>query len=149
MTYNWEYLQEFSPSDYFGFVYIIENTLNNKKYIGKKYFWYDRKKKLTKKELNEHTGKGRPPKFKRVIIESDWKDYYGSNKYLKEDIKNNGLQHFKRTIVRLCTNKKELTYWETKLQFVYSVLECPEEWYNDNILGKFYSSDLNETTTVS
>ena len=49
----------------------------------------------------------------------------------------------------LCKNKKELTYWETKLQFVYSVLEHSEEWYNDNILGKFYSSDLNERTTVS
>ena len=63
--------------------------------------------------------------------------------------KNSGKQNFKRTIVMLCKNKKELTYWETKLQFVYSVLEHSEEWYNDNILGKFYSSDLNERTTVS
>ena len=40
MICDWEYNERFSSNDYFGFVYIIENKINNKKYVGKKYFWY-------------------------------------------------------------------------------------------------------------
>jgi hypothetical protein len=149
MTYSWDYSEEFSPDDYLGFVYIIENKLNNKKYIGKKYFRYKRKKKKTKKELAETKGKGRPSLFNEVITESDWENYYGSNKQLKEDLKKLGPQNFTRTIIKLCKTKKELTYWETKYIFVNSCLEQPEKWYNDTILGKFYSCDLNERTTAS
>jgi hypothetical protein len=145
---HWIHEQGFSPNDYFGFVYIIENKTNNRKYIGKKYFWYKKKKKKTKKELAETKGKGRPSLFTEIIVETDWKTYAGSNKYLKEDIKTLGENNFTYTIVKLCKNKKELTYWETKFQFVYSVLEKSNEWYNDNILGKFYSSDLYERETA-
>jgi hypothetical protein len=149
MTCDWEYSEEFSPNDYFGFVYVIENLINNKKYIGKKVFWYNKKKKKTKKQLNEETGRGRRSLHEIIQSESDWKTYYGSNKFLKEDIKLYGYENFKRTIIKLCKTKKELTYWETKNQFVFSVLENPQEWYNDNILGKFYSFDLNEGKTTS
>jgi hypothetical protein len=145
---HWIHEQGFSPNDYFGFVYIIENKTNNRKYIGKKYFWYKKKKKKTKKELAETKGKGRPSLFTEIIVETDWKTYAGSNKYLKEDIKNLDKNNFTYTIVKLCKTKKELTYWETKFQFVYSVLENSNEWYNDNILGKFYSSDLYERETT-
>ena len=82
-------------------------------------------------------------KRKRTIVkESDWKTYYGSSNILKEELKQHGKDKFKREIIKLCTNKKELTYWETKLQFSYGVLEKPDEYYNDNILGKFFTRDL-------
>jgi hypothetical protein len=68
--------------------------------------------------------------------------YYGSSNILKEELKQHGKDKFKREIIKLCTNKKELTYWETKLQFAYGVLEKPDEYYNDNILGKFFTRDL-------
>ena len=128
----WLYPQEFNIEDYFGFVYVITNTLTNKKYIGKKFF---------------HHTKKLPPlkgmKRKRTIVkESDWKTYYGSSNILKEELKQHGKDKFKREIIKLCTNKKELTYWETKLQFAYGVLEKPDEYYNDNILGKFFTRDL-------
>ncbi len=35
-----------------------------------------------------------------------------------------------------------LTYLECKYLFQYEVLEKPDEWINDNILGKFYSKDF-------
>lgn len=128
----WLYPQEFNVEDYFGFVYVITNTLTNKKYIGKKFF---------------HHTKKLPPlkgmKRKRTIVkESDWETYYGSSNILKEELKQHGKDKFKREIIKLCTNKKELTYWETKLQFSCGVLEKPDEYYNDNILGKFFTRDL-------
>ena len=149
MICDWEYNERFSSNDYFGFVYIIENKINIKKYVGKKYFWYKKKKKKTKKELAENKGKGRPSLFNEVIVETDWRTYYGSNKQLKEDIKQNGYEHFTRTILKLCKTKKELTYWETKYIFVYSCLEQPEHWYNDTALGKFFSCDLYENKPIS
>lgn len=128
----WLYSEEFNVEDYFGFVYIITNTQTNKKYIGKKIF--------------NHT-KRLPPlkgmKRKRTVVkESDWMTYYGSNDLLKEEIKQYGKEIFQREIVKLCRTKKELTYWETKLQFYYGVLEKPDEFYNSNILGKFFTRDL-------
>ena len=39
-------------------------------------------------------------------------------------------------------NKKLLTYYETQMQFVHQVLEKPDEYFNDNVLGKFYTKDF-------
>ena len=39
---------------------------------------------------------------------------------------------------------KLLTYFETKYQMVYQVLEKPDEFFNDNILGKFYTKDFQD-----
>jgi hypothetical protein len=128
----WLYSQEFNIEDYFGFVYIITNLETNKKYIGKKFFHHTKKLPPLKGMKRKRT----------VIKESDWQSYYGSSNILKEELKQHGKDKFKREIIKLCTNKKELTYWETKLQFAYGVLEKPDEWYNDNILGKFFTRDL-------
>ena len=40
--------------------------------------------------------------------------------------------------------KNQLTYFEIKYQMIYQVLEKPDEFFNDNILGKFFTKDLNE-----
>ena len=56
------------PEGTFGFIYEIINTINNKKYIGKKQMV----RKIKRKPL-----KGK--KRKRIdFIESDWKTYTGS-----------------------------------------------------------------------
>lgn len=138
----WLYKENYNINDYLGFVYIIENTQNNKKYIGKKFFFLNTKQKIGKKALALIEGKGRRPKTKTITKESDWESYYGSNEVLKEDIKTFGKDVFKREILRLCKGKKELTYWEVKYQFIYEVLEKPNEFYNSNILGSFYTKDL-------
>lgn len=35
---HWEIFEDFNPVDYYGFIYLIENTVNGRKYIGKKSF---------------------------------------------------------------------------------------------------------------
>tara|TARA_R110002020_G_scaffold99325_2_gene235825 strand:+ start:1063 stop:1518 length:456 start_codon:yes stop_codon:yes gene_type:complete len=129
-----------------GFVYRIDHLPSNKSYIGKKFLVFTRKQKLGKKELKLFEGqKGRPPKFKIVSKESDWKTYWSSNKQLLELVKNEPKENFKRTILHFATSKKELTYFETKYQFLYEVLEKPNEFFNDNILGKFFTRDFGDT----
>ena len=95
------------------------------------------KKKLGKKEKALWEGKGRPPIFKRVQKESDWKTYYGSHAFIKDANK----EDLERKILQIAFNKKELTYLECKYQFVLEVLEN-KLYLNDNILGKFYDRDF-------
>ena len=133
------------PKQVMGFVYIINHIPSNKSYVGKKFLVFTRKQKLGKKELKIFEGqKGRPPKFKIVSKESDWKTYWSSNKQLVELVKNEPKENFERIILRFATSKKELTYFETKYQFVYEVLEKPDEFFNDNILGKFFTRDFGD-----
>ena len=126
------------PEGVFGFIYQTTHIPTGKKYIGKKSLMYNRKKKLTKKELLEYAGKkGRTPTHIRVQKESDWKTYYGSHSFIKESNK----EDLERKILQLAFNKKELTYLECKWQFVLEVLET-NKYLNDNILGKFYDRDF-------
>ena len=108
--------------DHFGFVYMITNLTDMRKYIGRKYFYTIRKQK----------GKAR-----RVRKISDWKDYYGSSDELKEDIEKTGKNHFKRMILSLHKTKGDVNYNEVKEQFINNVLE-DDTFYNSNINGKWH-----------
>jgi hypothetical protein len=130
------------PKDTFGFIYIVKNNDTNKSYIGKKVLYHNKKVKLGKKEVAELTGVGRKPTTKIVTKESDWETYYGSNKEVMQLIKDGKQDLFTRTIIKLAPNKKLLTYYETQALFTYKVLEHPESFYNDNILGKFFTKDF-------
>ena len=59
-----------------------------------------------------------------------------------ELIKSEPAENWERQILESAPNKKLLTYYETKYQMVYQVLEKPDEFWNDNILGKFYTKDF-------
>ncbi len=115
-----------------GFVYIITNDTNNKKYIGKKSFWTRRKDKKT----------GR-----RKTKESDWKNYFGSCDELKDDVKLLGKNKFKREILYLCPHKKSMSYYETYEQFKRNVL-MDDDYYNTNIEGRFFVSEKNNIYDV-
>ena len=109
--------------EYWGFVYLITNLINNKKYVGKKQFRF-------KKSLPPLKGKKR----KRIKwVDSDWKEYWGSNDELKEDVKKYGEENFKREILHLCKNKTECSYFEAKEQFERDVL-LKEDYYNNWIM---------------
>ena len=136
-------IEDFPPST-FGFIYRVIHIPSGKIYIGKKVLKFTRKAKLTKKDLAMYEGvQGRKPSFKKVVKESDWKTYWGSNKTLLELFKTEPKENFKREILTLSPNKKLLTYEETKALFIYEVIEKPKEFFNDNILGKFFTKDFD------
>jgi hypothetical protein len=116
---------------YYGFVYLITNLANDRKYVGRKYFWSFTKKK----------GQNR-----RTKSESDWKNYYGSCPELKEDIKKYGKENFQRIILSLHTTKGQCNYEETRQLFLNNVLtesltEGVPAYYNSNILGRYMRKD--------
>jgi len=116
---KFELPEEFNPDIWYGFVYIITNRATNKKYVGKKFFWSKKTLPITK------TRKRR----KRLLVESDWRTYYGSNKHLVEDVKTQGEDMFYREILHLCKSKGECSYRETKEQFDREVL-LTDDYYN-------------------
>lgn len=128
-----EFTEEMIPDDAVGFVYQMDVILDGerKSYIGKKNFFADVKTKLSKKALP--TDK-RLKTYKRVrkIV---YQNYYSSNEKLKAAHKA-GVQ-IKRTILKICYSKTELSYQEVKYQFMCEVLE-KDFWLNANILGRFY-----------
>jgi hypothetical protein len=130
------------PENTYGFVYIVTHTPTNKSYIGKKVLYHNKKTKLGKKEIATQTGPGRKPITKIVTKESDWKTYYGSEIEIKKLLAEGKHNEFERVILKLVDNKKLLTYFEVKHQFIYEVLEHPNDWFNNNILGKFFSKDF-------
>jgi hypothetical protein len=142
MENKWSYSEEFDPQDYFGFVYKITNLTNSKFYIGKKYFYHTSNVKLGKKELAAlPVTRGRKSTTKQVIKESDWMSYWGSSKELQQDVKELGAEMFECIILKLCKDKKELTYYELHYQCTNECLLSYNS-YNDNILGKFFRKDL-------
>ena len=123
MTQNWIYIDPIHPEEWVGFVYIIKNKTNGRIYIGKKVFWNNTKKKLTKTEIAEQTGPGRKPTHKVVTKESNWLTYWGSNKELLEDVKRLGPDNFERKVLKLCKTKKQLTYYELHF-FKIDIKQC-------------------------
>ena len=104
------------PEKAIGFVYLITNTQNNKKYIGKKIFHFS---KTIQKNL----------KKKKVKVESDWKTYNGSNDDLNNDIKLNNPE-LKKEIIEICYSKSSLSYIEAYHQFTNNVL-IDSTYYNN------------------
>ena len=120
-----------TPEEFQGFVYMITDLNNGKKYIGKKFFW--KPKTLPKTKTRKRRVKTR--------VESDWRQYYGSSAEVKTLVENNGADSFKREILRLCKTKGECSYYEAKLQFEYDVL-LRDDFYNEFIGCKIHSKHL-------
>lgn len=127
------------PTDAVGFIYCITFS-NGKKYIGKKNLYTTRKKHFGKKQLALITDK-RLKTYELITKESDWKTYNGSQKDVKLVLKNKETVISKKEILYICNSLKKLTYFELKALIVEGCLE-KEEYYNDNILGKFFRSEI-------
>tara|TARA_R100001594_G_scaffold110437_2_gene145170 strand:+ start:145 stop:1023 length:879 start_codon:yes stop_codon:yes gene_type:complete len=113
------------PEKYFGFVYIITNKKNHRKYIGCKQYWQMRHRKRYKP--------------------SNWKVYISSSKELCTDIEKIGKRNFKFEIIQEYETKRGLHYYEQYYQMKYHVLTAvlegtdQKEYYNKNVGGiRFY-----------
>ena len=107
---QWTYkgkLIETLPDDCEAFVYLITNTTNNKKYIGKK---------LAKFKKTRPPLKGKKNK-RRSKVESDWKDYWGSSDHLQQDVQELGEDKFTREILYYCESRVIASYLEAREQF--------------------------------
>jgi hypothetical protein len=112
----------------FGFVYLIENLITSKKYIGRKYF-----SKAGYKQVNG--------KRKKIRKTSDWETYYGSNETLKKEVAELGAHNFRRTILYLCKSRSECSYFETREIFTRDAL-LSENYYNDWVSAKIRKAHL-------
>ena len=122
----------FTPVGLAGYVYLIVNTLTQRKYIGRKVFWSKNRRKVKGKK-----------KRKLVVTESNWRYYTGSSDDLKADIEKYGRAVFRFEILEVFKTRAETNYAETKALFVndvlYSRLPSGEfEFYNTCIGGKWY-----------
>jgi serine/threonine protein kinase len=137
------------PAGTYGFIYEVKHIPTGRKYIGKKVLYFERNKRLGIRELENLKAErkaagigGRTPAKKKVVTESDWKTYYGSQVEIKELVRKGKIEDFQRSILQYVPNKKQLTYFETKYLFIKGVLEDTNDYINDNILGKFYRKDF-------
>jgi hypothetical protein len=117
------------PDWYFGFLYLIYNKKNGRKYIGKKQY--------------KRYSKSKP------IGYTDWKSYTGSSKYLNQDINKMGLSNFKFVMIRQFETRGGLTYYEANAQHKMDVMTSridgleEREYYNANIMGiKFVTKEV-------
>jgi hypothetical protein len=137
---TWLYLNqpvEQLPQDCVGFVYIITNLTNNRKYIGKKLAKFSRTTQKTVK-LKNGTKKKRKVRSK---VDSDWQDYYGSSPELSKDVELLGKDQFRREILYYCRSKSECSYIEAREQFSRRVLES-KDWYNGHIQVRVHGSHI-------
>lgn len=137
---SWYYdnqLVEELSEDCIGFVYIITNLTNDRKYIGKKLAKFS---KTTYKTVKLKNGNKKRKKI-RGKIESDWREYYGSSEELTRDVTALGKDQFRRDILHYCKSKAECSYIEAKEQFSRKVLES-KEYYNGQISVRVHGSHI-------
>jgi len=125
------------PEDCAGFVYLITNCVSGRKYIGKKLAKF---KKTTTRTVKYKNGNKRKKKI-RSQVDSDWREYYGSNLELIEDVKTLGPANFTREILYFCRSRAECSYVEAREQFSRRVLES-EQYYNGHIQVRVHGSHI-------
>ena len=137
---SWTYqntIIETLPDDCVGFVYLITNTISGRMYIGKKLAKFA---KTTYKIVKLKNGTKKKKKI-RSKIDSDWRDYYGSNLELNVDVLKLGKENFTREILYYCTSKAQCSYIEAREQFSRKVLES-KDYYNGQISVRVHGSHI-------
>ena len=120
--------EDFNEPKALGFVYLITNTTNGRKYIGKKLLTFASTKQVKGKK-------------KRIRVASDWMIYYGSSDEVKADVALFGEESFTREILHVCLTKGETNYLELREQMDRRVLET-NEYYNGQVQARIHKGHL-------
>lgn len=137
MTYENPWIYKNKPfletdvGDYIGFVYLITEISTGRKYIGKKIFF----NKISKPPLKGKTRRRIAKKY------SDWQTYYSSSDEIKAIVAEHGSSDYKREIIRLCSSKAEMAYFETKEIFARDAL-LKEEYINKWVSSRIQRNQL-------
>ena len=137
---SWYYqnaIVEEISDEFIGFVYCITNSITGRKYIGKKLSKFS---KTTYKTVKLKNGNKKKKKI-RSKIDSDWREYYGSNDQLNKDVEQLGADNFHREILYYCTSKAECSYIEAREQFSRRVLES-DDYYNGHIQVRVHGNHI-------
>jgi hypothetical protein len=120
---------------HFGYVYLIENLITGRKYVGRKYFTCAGYKQVNGKK-------------KKIRKTSDWETYWGSNETLKREVTELGEHNFRRTILHLCKSKSECSYFETYEIFSRHAL-LDSVYYNDWVSAKVRRAHLKNLQIIA
>jgi len=115
-------------SNLYGFVYLIENLVTGKKYIGRKYF--------TRSATKQVNGKK-----KKIRKDSGWLDYWSSSEEVKADVLKYGKENFRRTILHLCETRASCSYLETYEIFKRDAL-LDDNYYNSWVSCKIHKAHV-------
>ena len=131
------------PDTCVGFVYLITNLTNDRKYIGKKLA------KFSKTKIKTITLKSGEKKKKKIKskVDSDWLEYYGSSIELSLDVSTLGQDKFKREILYFCSSKAASSYLEAKEQMLRNVLES-NDYYNNNIMIRVHGNHIRDKALI-
>jgi hypothetical protein len=125
------------PDDVVGFVYLITNTLTGRKYIGKKLTKFS---KTSYKIVKQKNGTKKRKRIKSKI-DSDWREYFGSNIELLKDVEELGSENFTREILYYCGSKALCSYIEAREQFTRCVLES-DDYYNGHVQVRVHKNHI-------
>lgn len=122
------------PEKQVGFIYRITRLDTGRQYIGKKLLQFKRTKQV----------KGVK---KKMMVESDWKTYFGSNQTLKDEVALLGTNKFKREIIKFCYSKSECNYEETRYIMEERAMFSDDyynEWFSCKITKKHVMSAVKK-----
>lgn len=120
---DWIFDDSIDPLVFEGFVYLITHLPSGRLYVGKKSVWQRRRGKKK--------------------AEAKWRDYWSSSTYVKELVKRDGKEAFRREVLHWCLTKTDLSYMEVEEQISRDVLRAigsdGERLYlNRNIMNRFF-----------
>lgn len=117
-THNGETVHQL-PEGTEAFVYIIQNNVDGRKYVGKKLAKFRKSRPPLRGKKNR----------RRYSVDSDWQDYWGSSEELQADVIALGPENFSREILYFCPTRGSASYLEMVEQVKRKVLEN-DNYYN-------------------
>ena len=121
------------PDDVLGFVYIIEDTVTGEKYIGQKRMRKPKTLPVTKSRKRRV----------RTVVESDWREYHGSNTTIKENVSEGLSDRYQREILRFGYSKGDLSLIETMEQIKQGAL-IRDDFLNGIISCKIHRKHISK-----